>query len=272
MKLPPPRKKWGQNFLRDGNIARKIVAAAFETEGDLPAIIEIGPGQGALTEILLQHETAYTGIEIDPELSRELQRRFGQMDNFDLIEQDFLDVDLPRLIDSLKPAPVSVIGNIPYNITSPILFKLFDNADNIQQAVIMMQKEVGERLIAGRGSKAYGLLSINAQLFADVKRIARVPAHLFFPRPRVDSVVIRLRFRRGARDSFSNFSLFRKISRHCFQHRRKMLRKSLSMLFSVDLLTKLDADLTRRPEQLSIESWQKLVAAIDNLPDAETDR
>lgn len=253
-----PKKKWGQNFLSDPNIARKIVAAAGEISGP---VIEIGPGQGALTGLLLAAEQPYVGVEIDPALAESLRERYGHLPHFRLIEGDFLDLDLAALAGEHPLAPV-VMGNIPYNITSPILFRLFDHADLLDRAVLMMQKEVAERLRAPVGTKAYGLLAINAQLFAEVDYRFTVPPHLFFPAPKVSSAVLQLRFRKGVPGQFSDFPFFRKILRHCFQHRRKMLRKSLSMLFSAALLSTLNADLTRRPEQLSIPEWQQLSESI----------
>lgn len=253
-----PKKKWGQNFLSDPNIARKIVAAAGEFSGP---VFEIGPGQGALTGLLLAAGQPYAGIEIDPALAAQLRERYGHLPNFRLIEADFLGLNLAALAGEYAAPPV-VVGNIPYNITSPILFRLFDHADLFDRAVLMMQKEVAERLRAPVGTKAYGLLAINAQLFAEVEYRFTVPPHLFFPAPKVSSAVLRLRFRKGVQDQFADFALFRKILRHCFQHRRKMLRKSLSMLFSTTLLSTLSADLTRRPEQLSIPEWQQLSESI----------
>ncbi len=257
-----PRKKWGQNFLSDPNIARKIVAA---TEPDSAgSFVEIGPGTGALTGILAEYKQPYLGIEIDPELAGRLSRQFRDKPEMHFITGDFLRLSLPAIMGELAP-PRVVIGNIPYNITSPILFKLFDEADFWDRAVLMMQKEVGERLVAPPGGKEYGLLSINAGLFAEVKSLFKVPSHLFYPKPRVDSIVVRLIFRKGVKERFADFQLFRKVIRRCFQQRRKMLRNSLSGLFSPDLISKLDADLTQRPEQLSILAWEELTTQIVRL-------
>ena len=254
-----PKRRWGQNFLNDANISRKIVAAAL----DAPAprlVIEIGPGQGALTGMLLASGDPYLGIEVDPQLADLLTVRFAGEPQFNLLQEDVLNVDLTRAANPQKSTVLA--GNIPYNITTPILFHLFDAADHIFHAVLMMQKEVGDRLVAQPNSKAYGLLAINSQLFADVERLFTVPASVFSPRPKVDSVVIRLRFKKGVRDQFSDFDLFRKVIRNCFQQRRKMLRKSLSILFPSTLLHKLDANLTLRPEQLTIPQWIDLTEAI----------
>ncbi len=255
-----PKKKWGQNFLRDKNIARKIVGLV--PAGEPRLIIEIGPGQGVLTEFLLASGDQYIGIEIDSELAAGLRERFAAAENFSLVESDFLTVPLTEIIDNYPDHHVMVVGNIPYNITSPILFRLFENADRLHSAVIMMQKEVADRLKADHGNKSYGLLAINTQLFSSVKYCFKVPAKLFFPPPKVHSAVVRLTFRKDVMARFQDFDLFRKLIRHCFQHRRKMLRKSLSMLFSATLLRKLDADLTQRPEQLPIPEWIDLADAI----------
>ncbi len=260
MNTTHPKKRLGQNFLTDKNIARKIINAI-----DVPVprlIIEIGPGQGALTDLLLDSGDQYLGIEIDPGLAEILQKRFSTASNFMLLKKDFLDVDISKITNQFSGKNVVVIGNIPYNITSPILFKLFDNADILTQSILMMQKEVGQRLSASPSTKAYGLLAINSQLFAEVRPLFTVPAKLFFPKPKVDSVVVKLDFKKNVREAFADFELFRKVLRHCFQHRRKMLRKTLSMLFSPTLLTKLGADLTRRPEQLSISEWRELTNSI----------
>jgi 16S rRNA (adenine1518-N6/adenine1519-N6)-dimethyltransferase len=264
-----PKKKWGQNFLKDKNIARKIVAASDANADGL--VIEIGPGQGVLTELLLASGAQYLGVEIDPYLVNELRERFSEYPKFSLLEEDFLETDLSDIIQRYPGKNPLVVGNIPYNITSPILFKLFDHADVLHSAVLTMQKEVGERLRAHPGSKEYGLLAINGQLFADVKYLFTVPAKLFFPQPQVDSAVLKFTFKKGVYKQFVDFQLFRKILRHCFQHRRKMLRKSLSMLFSSLLLSTLSVNLTRRPESLSIPEWTELAESIHRLLQQERD-
>lgn len=258
-----PKKKWGQNFLTDKNIARKIVRAAEITPQSL--IIEIGPGRGALTDLLLNSGALYLGVEIDPQLAEELNTRFTEKSNFALIRQNFLEADLPKIVKRYPQKNPAVIGNIPYNITSPIFFKLFDEADVLHSAILMVQKEVAVRLKASPGTKEYGLLAINAQLFAEVEYLFTVPAKLFFPKPKVDSAVIKFIFKKGIQKQFADFQLFRTIIRHCFQHRRKMLRKSLSMLFSSLLLGKLNFNLTRRPENLSVQEWVNLTESIYRL-------
>ena len=255
-----PKKKWGQNFLKDKNIARKIVRAAQATPENL--IIEIGPGRGALTDLLLDCGAPYLGIEIDPRWATELRERFSAHPNFTLMEQDFLETGLAEVFQRYPGKKPLIIGNIPYNITSPILFKLFDHADDLQTAILMTQKEVGERLKAPPATKDYGLLAINGQLFAEINYLFTVPARLFFPQPKVDSAVIKFRFKKSVQTQFRDFPLFKDVLRHCFQHRRKMLRKSLSMLFPSLQLSKLSVNLTRRPESLSIPEWVELAESI----------
>jgi 16S rRNA (adenine1518-N6/adenine1519-N6)-dimethyltransferase len=263
MGLTRPKKKWGQNFLTDKNIARKIVRAAEINPESL--VIEIGPGRGALTDLLLDSGASYLGVEIDPQLAEELRSRFATNPDFALIQQDFLEADLSGISKRYPRKNPLVIGNIPYNITSPIVFKLFDDADILHSAILMVQKEVAERLKASPGTKEYGLLAINARLFADVKYLFTVPAKLFFPKPKVDSALIKFIFKKEVQRQFADFQLFRTISRHCFQHRRKMLRKSLSVLFSSRILSKLSFNLTRRPESLSVQEWVTLTESICRL-------
>lgn len=255
-----PKKRLGQNFLKDKNIARKIVKAV-----DAPhprIIIEIGPGSGVLTEFVLHEAESYLGVEIDQSLIEVLEKRFSTHANVSILRQDFLEFNLVKTLKKFPKHSKIILGNIPYNITSPILFKLFDQADYLDQAVLMVQKEVGIRIRAKEGGKDYGLLSIFSQLFAEVTYLYNVPAKLFFPRPKVDSAIIKFNFHKGVKDGFADFELFRKIVRTCFQHRRKMLRNSLSHLFNEDILVKLNVPLTLRPEQLSIMQWKDLFQQI----------
>lgn len=260
MRRTYPQKRLGQNFLKDKNVARKIVKAIDAPRPRL--IIEIGPGTGVLTEFALQETERYLGVEIDQSLNETLQTRFSGHSNFSLVSQDFLEFDLALALSEYPDHSKVILGNIPYNITSPILFNLFDYADSLDQAVLMVQKEVGNRIRAKPGGKDYGLLSIFSQIFADVSYLFSVPAKLFFPKPKVDSAIIKFQFREEAKDGFEDFELFRRIVRTCFQHRRKMLRKSLSQLFSLDVLTKLGTSLSQRPEQLSINQWKEICQQI----------
>lgn len=258
-----PKKRFGQNFLKDKNIARKVVNAIDAPHPRL--VIEIGPGGGALTGFVLNEAETYLGVEIDPSLSAILRSQFSENRNFFLVQQDFLQFDLAEALKEFPDHSKIILGNIPYNITSPILFKLFDQADSLDQAVLMVQKEVGNRIRAKEGSKDYGLLSIFSQLFAEVSFLFNVPAKLFFPKPKVDSAILKFRFRKKVKDGFADFELFRRMVRTCFQHRRKMLRNSLSQLFSEDVLSKLSVPLSQRPEQLSINQWKDVFHQIHQI-------
>lgn len=225
-------------------------------------MVEIGPGRGILTDLLLESAGSYVGIEIDPRLTAMLRERFSRHGHFELIEEDILAVDWEALIQRYGGRRVIIVGNIPYNITSPILFNLFEQSERLDRAVLMVQKEVARRLTAISATRDYGLLAINSQLFSEITYLFTVPSKLFYPQPKVDSGVVKMYFKKGVRERFPDFLLFRRVLRHCFQYRRKMLRKSLSMLFSQALLSKLSADLTRRPADLSIPEWKDLVENI----------
>lgn len=263
-----PRKRFGQNFLTDKNIARKIVNTINAPQPRF--IIEIGPGKGVLTEFVLDKADNYLGVEIDLSLVEMLNNRFPKASNFSLVQQDFLEFDLAKALRKYPDHSKIILGNIPYNITSPILFKLFDLVDSLDQAVLMVQREVGNRIGAKEGGKDYGLLSIFSQLFADINYLFNVPAKLFFPQPKVDSAVIKFNFHKKAKEQFADFELFRQTVRTCFQHRRKMLRNSLRHLFSEQVLSKLSVSLTRRPEQLSIPEWKELFREIYQIAESDS--
>ena len=241
-----PKKSLGQNFLTDQHYAEKIIAA---TPKDLP-ILEIGPGKGVLTQYLVKECQRYIGIELDRELFAFLTKYFVG-NHIQFINNDILKTDINSLFENTK---FNVVGNIPYNITTPIIFHLLENAEQVSQIVLMVQKEVAERIAAKPGKKIYGVLSIMTQFIADVEFLFKVPAGAFFPKPKVESAVIKLSKRTWAEQLPKNPVFFREIVRKAFQQRRKMLRSSLKGL----PLEATRIDLTLRPEQLSISDWIKL--------------
>jgi 16S rRNA (adenine1518-N6/adenine1519-N6)-dimethyltransferase len=251
-----PQKRWSQNFLIDTNIARKIAQSLEIPSPSL--IIEIGPGRGMLTRYLLPKATKLYAVEVDPKLAGELPPLMNNPENLQVIEKDFLDIKISGLYDDNKQMNLGIIGNLPYHITSPILFKVIENYKEIKQAVFMVQKEVGQRIVAAPGNKQYGILSVFCQLYADVKFLFSVPAHLFYPRPKVDSGVIRLQFKPNAEKSLSNPTLFKEIVRQTFGQRRKMLRNTLSNLFPQTILNQINLDLSRRPESLAVGEFVDL--------------
>jgi 16S rRNA (adenine1518-N6/adenine1519-N6)-dimethyltransferase len=240
-----PKKSLGQNFLRDQNIARKIVDSLHAHPSDV--ILEIGPGQGDLTRLLFEVSSTVVGVELDPRAAGILKERFGPA--LHLLEQDVLSVNLKELAMRFGQ-DLCIVGNIPYYITSEILFWLFDQRDSIRHATLTMQWEVAARLVAHKESKAYGILSVFSQLYADTKLLFKVSRNSFHPRPQVDSAVVRFEF--GKRQAPADERLLRNIVRCTFGTRRKTIRNGLRMMgFSEQQLDEVVFDFTKRPEQLS---------------------
>jgi 16S rRNA (adenine1518-N6/adenine1519-N6)-dimethyltransferase len=214
-----PKKSLGQHFLRDPNTIRKI-ADALGAPPETP-VVEIGPGTGALTAVLAERYARLTALEVD---ARAVAHLAETLPAVDVRQQDVLETDWPALAAEAG-APLWVIGNLPYYITSPILFGLLDARDHLRRAVIMMQKEVAERLVAVPRTKAYGILSVQTQLWSRPKLLFEVSRHVFFPKPDVTSAVVALDFDRPAPDVDSE--ALRRVVRAAFNQRRKTLRNSL---------------------------------------------
>lgn len=240
-----PKKSLGQNFLTDQHYAEKIIAAIPD---DLP-VMEIGPGKGVLTKYLVKKCPRYIGIELDRDLYGFLAKYFvGEQIHF--MNNDILKTDINSLFENTE---FNVVGNIPYNITTPIIFHLLENAKQISHIVLMVQKEVADRITAKPGNKIYGVLSIMTQFIAETEFLFKVPAGAFFPIPKVESAVIKLKKRTWAEQRPVSPEFFKEIVRKAFQQRRKMLRSSLKGL----PLEATCIDLRLRPEQLSISDWIK---------------
>ncbi|RMH64884.1 MAG: ribosomal RNA small subunit methyltransferase A [Calditrichaeota bacterium] len=252
-------KKFSQNFLNQPALADKIVAALNLTPDD--TVVEIGPGPGVLTR-RLSNRTLHKlyAIELDPRWYEHLiEQNFPQLH---LIQADFQE--WPLLSVHEPGHPLKVIGNIPYHITSPILFRLRDHHRYIRQAVIMMQKEVAHRLTARPGSKAYGILSVGLGAFARIERLFDIGRKNFSPPPAVDSSVVRFSFYKDVK-GLNNPALFIQIVRAVFNYRRKMLRNSLSRILDPAVVYSLQSvPLDTRPEQLSIEQFIHLSNEINN--------
>jgi 16S rRNA (adenine1518-N6/adenine1519-N6)-dimethyltransferase len=215
-----PRKRFGQNFLRDQQVLDRIVNAAGLQEGD--RILEIGPGAGALTNRLLATGLPVLAIEIDRDLGAALQDRADK--NLAVVVGDALRMDWAEL---LSDPPYKMIANLPYNISSQILFRVLEHRRLFQHLVLMFQKEVGERLIAQSGSREYGILSVLMQTWFRIDRIVKVPPRAFSPPPKVDSVVLGLDPLTEPRAELHDEDLFRRLVRGAFAQRRKTLRNSL---------------------------------------------
>lgn len=255
-----PLKKFGQNFLTQPAIAYKIVDALQISQSD--TVIEIGPGPGTLTGFILEKKPrSFIAVEVDPRWAEHLKKEFGK--SVQVIAEDFLKTDLlPFFSDDTS---TKIIGNIPYNITSPILFKLLDYFPRINTSVLMMQREVARRIASNPGSKEWGILSVLMQTFADVKLMFDVSHKNFRPAPKVDSSVLRFDYFKQISD-IDNPALYKKIIRTAFNYRRKMLRNSLSRMFDQSIVSSIDfIDLSRRPEQLSISEFKQLSNKINQV-------
>ena len=244
-----PKKYLGQHFLTDPGIAARI-AGSLKSDSDT-AVLEIGPGKGILTEHLLERGLRrLVPVEIDPEAAAFLRQRWPGLEN-ELLEKDFLRLDLARL----EEEKMAVIGNFPYNISSQIFFHILEYKNTVVEIVCMLQKEVAERLVSPPGSKQYGILSVLLQAYYTAEYLFRVKPGSFFPPPKVQSGVIRLS--RNTRQSLPcDESLFKKIVKTTFQQRRKTIRNSLRTI-----LLNLNGDnelLSKRPEQLSVEEFVAL--------------
>lgn len=249
-----PKKSLGQHFLHDANILRNICASVAAKKDE--RVIEIGPGEGALTRFLVHQFEDVLAIEID---NRAVNLLAEQLPDLKVIHADILNINWD---DVLKPEGKNVIvGNIPYYITSPILFKVMDAGAVIRRAVFLMQKEVAERLVASPGSKAYGILSVQAQLFGKVDYLFTVSRHVFHPKPNVESAVIS--FEPHAETLSVKSDHLKKVVRTAFNQRRKKLSNSLKSLIKDP--KSLDFDLNLRPDQLQPSDYIKLTQEVFKL-------
>ena len=249
-----PKKSLGQHFLKDANIVRKITAA-IPAKGD-EHVIEIGPGTGALTEYLLEAYKNLTAIEIDGRAVEVLNEKFP---NLRLIQKDILKTDWDEVLGT--ETGVHVVGNLPYYITSQILFNVMDQRKRFKSAIFMMQKEVAQRLIAEPHTKDYGILSVQVQLMSTPEILFDVSRHSFYPPPNVESSVVKLTFDRpGLQCSDKNLKT---VVRTAFNQRRKKLSNSLKPVFDVNLVEGFDFD--KRAEAWIPQEYEKLTAHLEHL-------
>lgn len=249
MKVVTAKKRLGQHFLTDLKIARGIADTVDVCPG-MP-VLEVGPGMGVLTRFLLKKERAVKVVEIDEESVSYLCKNLSQIGEENIIPDDFLKMRLERVFNGEQ---FMLIGNYPYNISSQIFFKMLDNKELIPFCSGMIQKEVGERLAASPGTKAYGILSILVQLWYDVEYLFTVDETVFSPPPKVKSAVVLMK--RNKRTTLPcNEELFKKIVKSTFNQRRKKLRNSIRQIVEKESPLLADAILDKRPEQLSIEDF-----------------
>ena len=261
-----PRKKFAQHWLKSEKALNQIILAEELQSSD--RILEIGPGTGILTERLLPNVAKLLAIEIDRDLCKNLVKKYGRRDNFLLLEGDFLELDLGHILnDFIDFADYNkVVANIPYNITGPIIEKLIGTISKpaqkyLDSIVLLIQKEVGDRITAKPSNKSYGALSIRVQYLAECEIICNVPAQNFYPRPKVDSVVLRLTPRQLAQPA-NNPHFLDSLVKLGFANRRKMLKNNLKSIIEVGKLEQLFIDLGLNPlvraENLSLSNWISL--------------
>ena len=257
MKAVTAKKRLGQHFLTDLSIARDIADTVDVCPG-IP-VLEVGPGMGVLTQFLLKKERPVKVVEIDEESVSYLCRNLPELGEENIIPDDFLKMHLDRLFGG---EPFMLIGNYPYNISSQIFFKMLDYKEFIPYCSGMIQKEVGERLAAKPGSKAYGILSILIQLWYDVEYLFTVHENVFSPPPKVKSAVVLMR-RNGRQELECNEELLKKIVKSTFNQRRKKMRNSIQQIVGKDSPLLQDPIMDMRPEQISIEEFIELTTKVE---------
>lgn len=253
MQFVKPKKSLGQHFLKDNNIANKIVESLDQNSKN---VLEIGPGTGILTRFLIKKKYNLKLVEIDNESVLFLINQLGIDENM-IIENDFLKLDLQKVFGGNN---FSIIGNFPYNISSQIVFKILEHRTMVSEMCGMFQYEVAERICESEGTKKYGILSVLTQAFFDVELLFEVSNHLFIPPPKVNSAVILLK-RKQVINLDCDEKLFFKIVKLSFQQRRKTIRNSLKKINLSNNLRE-DSIFDNRPEQLSVNQFVKLTKLV----------
>jgi 16S rRNA (adenine1518-N6/adenine1519-N6)-dimethyltransferase len=257
-------RRFGQHFLTRKSILERIAEAACP-QVQVP-VIEIGPGRGALTEALIERASKVTAIEVDPVLVHYLQQRFRdalESGRLELIQGDVLKTDLGALSRGAAGAPITIVGNLPYYITSPILERVFALEEQWSRAVFLVQSEVAARLAASPGGRDYGYLSVLTQLSARPQILFDVTRTAFRPAPKVDSAVVLLEPRDAAHEwNLPDKTAFLRFASACFQHKRKTLRNNLAPVYGKERLDAL-AEGRLRAEQLSVPQLAALYRQLD---------
>jgi len=254
------RKRFGQNFLHDQNIIERIINSI--APGSDHHIVEIGPGKGALTEHLINAVGKLDVIELDRDLIPILEARFSGCEHFTIHNTDALKFDFSTLLASEKQEKLRLVGNLPYNISTPLIFHLLDNVSIIEDMHFMLQKEVVERLTASPGTKLYGRLSILVQYLCQAEKLFIVPPGAFTPAPKVDSAIVQLTPRTHIKEEIKlqNATLadLAFIAKSAFSQRRKTLRNNLKKILTDDQFAQCNIDPGRRAETLSINEFVTL--------------
>lgn len=252
-----PRKRFGQHFLHDQQVIDRLVRAIGPQPGE--RLMEIGPGEGVLTRPMLAEGGRVVAVELDRDLAATLAERLGRPEHLEIVQADILEVDVADLAGR---QPLRVVGNLPYNISTPILFHLFEHLDALGEMVFMLQKEVVDRLVAGPDSKDYGRLSVMAAFFCDREWLFDVPASAFRPPPRVTSAIVRLRPRRLDAARLALLPALQQVVRLAFGQRRKTLRNSLRTLLDESAIKAAGIDPGLRAERLELEEFLRLAEQV----------
>jgi len=260
-----PRKSLGQNFLVDSNILTKIAEAGLVNSGDL--VLEVGPGLGALTEILLEQAGMLIAVEYDRGLFSILKERFKDSDNLKLFNQDIMKTDLHELVKEYK-LRFKVIANLPYYITTPLIFKLVESGINWEQMVFLVQKEVAQRISASPGTKEYGALTVMLNFYGKVEKIGNVSRTVFYPEPDVESAIVRITPYQNPEVRLL-YPRLAKVVQAAFQQRRKTILNALGAAGFFQSKEELGIFLTvhgiepnRRGETLSVAEFQSIAEGL----------
>ncbi len=248
------RKRFGQNFLHDPQVIQNIIQSIAPEQDQL--IAEIGPGLGALTESLASSGCQLKLIELDRDLIAKLETHYASASNVEIHPGDALKFDFFSL--SRAPHSLRLVGNLPYNISTPLIFHLIDHVDIIQDMHFMLQKEVVERLAAKPGNKNFGRLSVMVQYFCEVENLFTVGPGAFNPAPKVDSAIVRLQPRKTKRIVAKDIKKLEMLVKKAFTQRRKTLRNNLKTLLSSEQIESLNIDPSARPETLSTDQYVTL--------------
>ena len=252
------KKKFGQNFLKDINVVKKIVRSA-EIDGK-SLVIEVGPGGGIMTRELSLVADNVLAYEIDEDLKEEHAKRLGDRDNITILFQDFLDSDIVKDVEKYDYNKLYFVSNVPYYITTPIILKLIESGLSFEKIVMMVQKEVGDRFSTKSGNKEYGSITVLLNYFYNIKKEFFVSRKQFVPEPNVDSVIISFS-EKNDKLPLNNFKFFEKLVRDSFQYKRKTLRNNLKG-YDLDkvskVLEKYGKDLNVRAEALDVEVFVEI--------------
>lgn len=263
-----PLKKLGQNFLIDQNIQQKIIQNCQIKSTDF--ILEIGAGLGALTKDLAFYGKEVVAVEKDRRFISILKEKLGNFKNLKILEEDILNIKARKIFKNLKGKKIKVIGNLPYYITTPIIFYLLGQREIIDSIFITIQKEVGTRILAKPGGKDYGRLSLGLQYLTWPKLLLHIPKGAFYPQPKVESCFIKLIVKENPQPPVTDLNLFFDLIENSFNQRRKIILNSLAdkkRIFLtkeelLDIFAQTKIDPTRRPETLSIDEFGRLANTI----------